>query len=1421
MAPLLLFLFVVLTAATARTAVRAVPLMEPKSLDHFSKPGPYHMGTMMIDAPKTSIFRQSYGYAPIAVYFPTNAPGSSVLATNETTFPAIGFAHGAGSAAEFYTGLYAHVVRNMAPIPASLGDDMCHGLAWIITESLGGGLYKQESMFYGRVDEDRVGVMGHSMGGGGSLHCAMSWPDKVKAVAPIHPAPGAPASLIYAPMMVATGALDFVTSPMMVKASVFDGSPSPKIMPIMNGVAHREPVNYAGANRWNGYLTGFFSLYLKKDSRAALLIWGEEVGSLAKDSRISVAHRNKGSVLWLESTEAEVGADGKVASVTGKLTKTIALTRGAHYTLQAFQRIENGFDVDVGFEIKSTNEWEIDFVMHVSVLRPGRVSKSEASAGQKVTVVAMNTNDGGSASFIDIFLTLGESREPGYASTPHPASHYDNQRQHLPPSLEAARQEERRDHLLPDRDRSSRPPSVVDFNEESWSAFKEERDGRGGGHGGSGVPVSGTTFTVVKDDIRGGIEGDGYESWADVLYSSSKKMQRKPKQHTLQSLQQSQARREQHGGGSGGRSDPNRSSEWGGQLFPASSSNIPTSLLPWGSIISMPGDHPQARESVVLGVSDYPAGYGDAVGGQPSPKERNLMIWINTVRASPATFQGAYVTRGCSFASFERAAKEPKPPLHFNRVLSQAAQKHSGDMAAADFVSHVGLDESTPFDRMDEAGYLRGYRGENICAGMKNPFDCVLSFMCSEAHRENLMSDQFREMGVALSSNLASQYKHYWTLNLGHAGVVDQGRFVSSFDGGRGAEGGKMRTLSVGAHRPEEPIDEVLFAASFHDEARAPPTFISVVANGVEFPLELKYGEIHHGLYEQSVQLLSIPMWQVLSGSAPCIIYHFRAMGKDGLVHRFPELGSYGFGGCDFDDPLAKWVQFQNETALRFPARRDLRPPQAISSPSVRSFSGTQEDSWRGGLRAAEGICLTDLHICADGSIVQRQPPSCQFHCRSGDPARTPTELGFLKLNGQKSFGGLHTCARNWGQFWSGIWNWCPDILDEAWNDSENQYRWLIPLWKELQKIDWVAASNAMTDFWQNMQQCKTYSPGGGPEGNLMEGFAISSIRIDQGQAVSNMQRVIVKSDVRYERYTSMKLFLRHKFMLDDTVVEKSILLGNSSTALGEVVFDDFAGAPMPGWWGSWFETFARTVWKDVRGNLEPQQQQQQRRQQSQDPIQQHFAILNEGRQVPIRAPEEALMHFSDKSPTAPSSSAGIWELVLTHDDPVASAAISDWDLMICGETVSTSMNFTGSETHQCGAAAISHPMCSEEEEVGQTSSPSCARRFERAMRTCGSVSTVGGTSTQPPPASAAGGATAAAGSILRIADVMHIQPSPGSSMYCSNEPVVQEGWAKPRYVNKLLSPLSRDHNLSLSFNHAIVIVILIVILIIPGKPKY
>ena len=236
-----------------------------------------------------------------------------------------------------------------------------------------------------------------------------------------------------------------------------------------------------------------------------------------------------------------------------------------------------------------------------------------------------------------------------------------------------------------------------------------------GGSSGGSEPASGTKFTVVEDRIGGGVRGQGGESWADVLYSSSKDMQKRPEQQALETLRQQQQSRSP----AGGRSPYEGAGGWDSQLFPVMSSSIPTSLLPWGPIMNSESGETMAPQGVVLGVSDFPGGYGDAKKGKPTPKERELMVWINSVRASPEIFDGAYVSRGCSLGEFGRRERTPQVPLHLSSALSQSAGRHSEDMAAENFVSHVGLGDSTPFERMDEAGYSRGYRGENICAGMK------------------------------------------------------------------------------------------------------------------------------------------------------------------------------------------------------------------------------------------------------------------------------------------------------------------------------------------------------------------------------------------------------------------------------------------------------------------------------------------------------------------------------------------------------------------------------------------------------------------------------------------------------------------------------------------------------------------------------
>eukprot|EP00216_Chloropicon_sp_CCMP2111_P006926 CAMPEP_0198234168 /NCGR_PEP_ID=MMETSP1446-20131203/249_1 /TAXON_ID=1461542 ORGANISM="Unidentified sp, Strain CCMP2111" /NCGR_SAMPLE_ID=MMETSP1446 /ASSEMBLY_ACC=CAM_ASM_001112 /LENGTH=1438 /DNA_ID=CAMNT_0043914905 /DNA_START=172 /DNA_END=4488 /DNA_ORIENTATION=+ len=1336
----------------------AVDVWEHNSLDYFAKPGPYGMGTMIVNAPKASIFRQSMGTAPVSVYFPTlkdGAASSNNKLPPAGTFHAIGFAHGAGSVAEMYTGLYEHMVshgfiivsvRNMAPIPATLGDDMCHGLAWIITESLGKGPSGPASMFYNRVNTTGVGAMGHSMGGGGSVHCATSWPQKVKAVAPIHPAPGAPATLIYTPMMVPTGALDFVTSPMMVKMAVYDGSPSPKLMPVMNGVGHREPVNFAGGKKWDAYLAAFFSSYLRSDLGGAMVIWGDETGSVAKDSRISNLHSNKGAYIQLEAAEASF-KPGQTVSIPGKLVRTLPLTKEAPYTFSAYRRIAHSFDVDAKFEVKEgqSASHEVDFVLHLTPKTSIRGSREHlSSAGkrdrntQKLTIAARNLNDGGSAVFHNVHLTLIGSPDDllvdrGSTDWSQYSSYFS------PPSSDsrAVSSISRGSYFQGD----SKVEAFDDSASKEWDSL-----------------VSGTKYSPTKDSEMGTHEQVNREShsWADMLYSSSKSMQRDAKGTPdlfNVMFQNNNDNTERPTSNSSLSAPAGSNGQWMGQLFPVPSrSSVPTSLLPWSSIGR---SNNEFDDGIVLGVEEYPLGYGDAKEGRPTHKDRQIMMWINTMRASPQAFEGAYPTRGCSFASFEAEAKTPQEPLHYSHTLSESAYKHSWDMSNDDFVSHIGSDSSTPFERMDSAGYEKGYRGENIAAGMKHPFDVVVSWMCSDAHRENVMAPTFKEMGMGVSTNLGSRYQNYWTLNLGHSGSISGGSFVSDFT--QNVRNYGARATTMGVHRPEEPIDEVTFVADFHDARNQPPRQISVFANGIEFPLELKYGQTHHGIYEQTIQLLSIPMWQVLGGSSPCIAYHFRSQQSSGKIDRFPELGSYGFGGCNFDDDDARWMNHQNETVTgMFNTQRSMYTLAPQASSRGQFFASSRS------------ICLTDTHRCANGDIVNRQSPSCQFICQSGDPVHKPTDMDFLLTNKQSAgFGGVNGCASTWAQFWSGTWHWCPEVLDEAWNNQENQWRWLIPLWKEVQRIDWVAAANAMTEFWQNMQQCKTYKPDGAvamqQEGS--ETQTVSSIRIGHGNAISNMQRVIVRSNVdARERLTNSKLHLRYRYVVNQVVVQKSILLGDAN-ALGsaDVIFDDFAGAPMPGWWGSWFETIALTAWNDL----------EKLTQTADDTVEvelvERFALIG-GNKVPILSPQDALIHFTESSSsehyqTAPSS-AGIWELVLTHEDPVSTGAeIKSWDLMICGEPVSQTLNFS-SEANSCTE--------NDNADAGTDT-----------LHLCGSVSTVGGYSKQPPPPlhySTNSNLGAFSPKLFRIGEVSLVHPLAGESMFCSKKPLTQQAWTRPRY---------------------------------------
>jgi uncharacterized protein YkwD len=105
------------------------------------------------------------------------------------------------------------------------------------------------------------------------------------------------------------------------------------------------------------------------------------------------------------------------------------------------------------------------------------------------------------------------------------------------------------------------------------------------------------------------------------------------------------------------------------------------------------------------------------------------------------------------------------PPLAFNSRLTQAAQRHSDDMARHSFCAHQGSDGSTPWVRIQDTGYVYTSAAENVAAGYSSPASVVTAWMNSPGHRNNILNCNLTEIGVGYTYRADDpvRYRHYWT----------------------------------------------------------------------------------------------------------------------------------------------------------------------------------------------------------------------------------------------------------------------------------------------------------------------------------------------------------------------------------------------------------------------------------------------------------------------------------------------------------------------------------------------------------------------------------------------------------------------------------------------------------------------------------
>ena len=220
-------------------------------------------------------------------------------------------------------------------------------------------------------------------------------------------------------------------------------------------------------------------------------------------------------------------------------------------------------------------------------------------------------------------------------------------------------------------------------------------------------------------------------------------------------------------------------------------------------------------DRIVMAVSSNRVGAFVHAGGnyyqiRPAQKDLHVVREIDRQRLAGAStsIRGASVFESdvATLVNQERVI-EGLPVLKVDDQLTAAAQGHSTDMAANDYVSHDSLDGRAFTDRIAETGYPYDACGENVAGGgaYATPELVMAGWMASPLHRENILRENFCDIGVGYAHNPSSSLEHFWTQNFGRRSsvdacphVIDDGAGLSSGTGGSGGGGCFADALSFG-----------------------------------------------------------------------------------------------------------------------------------------------------------------------------------------------------------------------------------------------------------------------------------------------------------------------------------------------------------------------------------------------------------------------------------------------------------------------------------------------------------------------------------------------------------------------------------------------------------------------------------------------
>lgn len=107
------------------------------------------------------------------------------------------------------------------------------------------------------------------------------------------------------------------------------------------------------------------------------------------------------------------------------------------------------------------------------------------------------------------------------------------------------------------------------------------------------------------------------------------------------------------------------------------------------------------------------------------------------------------------------------PPLALSTSLSQAARRHSNDMACHSIYDHIGSDGSQATDRVSQSGYTFSRVAEIIFAGKgvnNDPASAFSVWMSGPTSRSYILDGNFLDVGIGYMFLESSAYGGYFTV---------------------------------------------------------------------------------------------------------------------------------------------------------------------------------------------------------------------------------------------------------------------------------------------------------------------------------------------------------------------------------------------------------------------------------------------------------------------------------------------------------------------------------------------------------------------------------------------------------------------------------------------------------------------------------